>query len=141
LSDFLATRNYLGRHYFVAIVQIAFAGVFGVLGVLFLMSSHHHSSTPAVAIILAMAGLGFGVYLVVFPSIVAETFGPENFGKYFGFLQISSSIASVTMPLIATAIYQASGNYIIMNFTLCGLLFLAGIAISRKPKQDYQLMD
>lgn len=59
LSDFLATRSILARHHFVAIVQIVYATVFAVLGILFEMGLHHHTNTVAVAIILALCGMLF----------------------------------------------------------------------------------
>ena len=55
-------------------------------------------------------GFSFGANLVLFPSMIAEIYGGENFGKIFGFLQVSSSAASLTVPVIITSIAKHTGT-------------------------------
>eukprot|EP01112_Ceratiomyxa_fruticulosa_P004151 TRINITY_DN1452_c0_g1_i3.p1 TRINITY_DN1452_c0_g1~~TRINITY_DN1452_c0_g1_i3.p1 ORF type:complete len:441 (+),score=61.65 TRINITY_DN1452_c0_g1_i3:228-1550(+) len=51
--------------------------------------------------LLMLVGLGFGSSFSLFPMLIGEIFGNVNFGKNFGFLQISSSLAAVGTPIVS----------------------------------------
>ncbi len=62
---------------------------------------------------------------MLFPVVVAESYGANEFGKYFSILQIASSIASVVIPQITTAVVNTTHNYAPMLFGMGGLLFVS----------------
>jgi len=134
ISGYLSRKNYLNHSTFVAFVFLLFAVIYSLIGSLFLIP-HEENPTAFVAMLLGSTGLGFGCYLVLFPIIVSDTFGPADFGKNFGFLQISSSIASIAVPQIINGLKARNGHYLTSIFGIAALLVSGAAALLLVPKQ------
>jgi MFS family permease len=97
----------------------------------------------------------FGANVVLFPTIIAEIFGGENFGKVFAFLQISSSTASLAIPVIVTSISGAAGKnryllpiikivkggYDEIMFVVGASLVTSAIVIYKRKLEQYQELE
>eukprot|EP01119_Soliformovum_irregulare_P021978 TRINITY_DN7416_c0_g1_i1.p1 TRINITY_DN7416_c0_g1~~TRINITY_DN7416_c0_g1_i1.p1 ORF type:complete len:460 (+),score=59.44 TRINITY_DN7416_c0_g1_i1:117-1382(+) len=100
LSNHTHRKGIMSHTTLVAIVlftsTLAFAAIF--------LLYHYAGSLIATGILLASVGLYFGCYLVLFPLIVGDRYGPENFGKVFAYVSLSSSAASFVIPQLLTVI-------------------------------------
>lgn len=138
-SDFLSRKEIMRNTTFLGIIELIFAGVFATIGVLQMIDFTH---TRALALIwlMALTGLGFGVYLVLFSVCVAEFYGMENFGIYLSYLQFASSVATILFPQIAAILFKATSKYIHISFVSAALLFIGGVILiaaryfPKKPK-------
>eukprot|EP00002_Diphylleia_rotans_P036503 TRINITY_DN8050_c0_g1_i13.p1 TRINITY_DN8050_c0_g1~~TRINITY_DN8050_c0_g1_i13.p1 ORF type:complete len:428 (+),score=79.61 TRINITY_DN8050_c0_g1_i13:80-1363(+) len=64
------------------------------------------------AILITNVGISFGSYFTFYPVITGEVYGNANFGKYFGYIQLASSAASVIVPILGEQVESAE---VIMN--------------------------
>jgi len=134
MTDWLNKKRIISNTTFLAITMLFFASLYAIIGTLFIIP-HENNPTSATAILMAVTGAGFGCYLVLFPILVVEAFGPTNFGKFFGFLQISSSIASLAIPQIINVLQKKTGDYSASIFGCTGLLVTSAAAFLLIPKQ------
>ncbi len=76
-------------------------------------------------------GLLFGFFysgwVPIFPNLLGNFFGLSALGSIYGFFGTSYSIAAITGPLIAGAIYKTTGSYFFAFFAT--LLFCTAAAI------------
>lgn len=60
---------------------------------------------------VALYGLGLGAYLAVLPPLARSVLGAERFGTLFGALQLGAMLASAAGPVLAGALFDATGGY------------------------------
>jgi cyanate permease len=81
-------------------------------------------------------GLGFGGIGPLMSLVVLETFGLKHFGSIQGAIGLVQSIVPVlTGPIIAGALYDATGNYH-TSFAIAAAIFAAGgvaVLVMRRP--------
>ena len=94
------------------------AAMLAGLGIVIATHPHHAGAQVAVALCVGV-GFSFGACFALFPAIVTDVYGPSNFGKVFGFLQIGSTSALI-VPSITTSI-QTKFNFYIIPFVLAAL--------------------
>ena len=103
---------------------IAIVGLVGLVAV--------PSATVAVAAI-AMAGLSYGLQTGAYPSALAIYYGAENFGRMLGRLITAWGIAGLSAPIIAGAMFDASGSYTLAVGLAAAAAALALIISTRLP--------
>ena len=54
--------------------------------------------------LMATVGFGYGSFLTLFPTLVAETYGLRNFGTYVSYMQVGSALASLTIPAATSSV-------------------------------------
>ena len=96
---------------------------------LFLISTAKTGSYAQFAVGMAAIGLGYGAFLGVFPSFTADRFGQKHQSVNYGIMFIGFSIAGLSGPNIASAVYTASGSYQIA-FLLAAALCLVGLILT-----------
>eukprot|EP00004_Rigifila_ramosa_P027065 TRINITY_DN8650_c0_g1_i1.p1 TRINITY_DN8650_c0_g1~~TRINITY_DN8650_c0_g1_i1.p1 ORF type:complete len:314 (-),score=96.64 TRINITY_DN8650_c0_g1_i1:6-947(-) len=77
----------------------------------------------------SLDGLVFGATLSLIPTVCVECYGPPNFGKFFGYLQIGSTLAAAFVPILSSQVAKAVGNYSVSMFSLSACLFLGFFAL------------
>lgn len=92
-------------------------------------------STPfAVSVGAALAGIGFGSLLALFPSAVADFYGVKNFGGNYGILYTAWGVAGTIGPIIAGIVVDKTGTYDLAYLISAGLLAVALVlAFLTKP--------
>lgn len=92
-------------------------------------------STPlAISIGTALAGIGYGSLLSLFPSVVADYYGVKNFGGNYGVLYTAWGISGIIGPIIAGVVADSTGNYNLAYIISAGLLAVAFVlAVLTKP--------
>jgi len=65
-------------------------------------------------LIIGVIGIGmcFGALLSVFPALTAAQFGLKNYGANYGIVYLAWGLSGVIAPVIAAAIYDATGNFL-----------------------------
>ena len=96
---------------------------------LLLISTAKTGAYAQFAIGMAAIGLGYGAFLGVFPSFTADRFGQKHQSVNYGIMFIGFSIAGLSGPNIASAVYSASGSYQIAFF-LAAALCLVGLILT-----------
>lgn len=96
---------------------------------LFLISTSKTGSYVQFAIGMASIGLGYGAFLGVFPSFTADRFGQKHQSVNYGIMFIGFSIAGLTAPNIASAVYAGSGSYQ-PAFLLAAVLCVIGLVLT-----------
>ncbi|WP_246616490.1 L-lactate MFS transporter [Thaumasiovibrio subtropicus] len=59
----------------------------------------------------ALAGVGYGTLLAVFPSLTTDFYGLKNYGTNFGVLYTAWGISGVIGPIIAAIVVDTTGNF------------------------------
>lgn len=73
----------------------------------------------------AVAGVGYGTLLAVFPSITADFYGLKNYGGNYGILYSAWGVSGFIGPVLAAMAVDKTGNYLIA-YTICaGMLGVA----------------
>jgi len=83
-------------------------------------------STPlAISIGTALAGIGYGALLSLFPSVISDFYGVKNFGGNYGILYTAWGVAGTIGPIIAGIVVDRTGAYNLAYMISAGLLILA----------------
>ncbi len=92
-------------------------------------------STPlAISIGTALAGIGYGALLSLFPSVVADYYGVKNFGGNYGVLYTAWGVSGILGPIIAGIVVDRTGAYNLAYLISAGLLAVALVlALLTKP--------
>ncbi|MTI13336.1 L-lactate MFS transporter [Sansalvadorimonas verongulae] len=86
------------------------------------------------AIGAAIAGVGYGALLSVFPSMTADFFGMKNYGSNFGVLYTAWGISGFMGPVMASMIVDSTGSYALAYTISAVMLAVAGgMAFMTKP--------
>ncbi|MBV1914230.1 MAG: MFS transporter [Pseudomonadales bacterium] len=79
-------------------------------------------------------GLGFGLYLVAFTTVIANYFGAENYAKIFALQGLCYTVLTASGPILAGYAYDKLGSYDLPFYMILGLGCCAAIAIlTMKP--------
>jgi len=82
----------------------------------------------------ALAGIGYGALLSVFPSITADYYGLKNYGSNFGVLYTAWGVSGFIGPVIAGFVAGAYGSYAIAYTVSAVMLAVAAVlAVVIKP--------
>ncbi|SHH37102.1 L-lactate MFS transporter [Ferrimonas marina] len=82
----------------------------------------------------ALAGVGYGALLSVFPTITADYYGLKNYGTNFGVLYTAWGISGFMGPVLANLVVDATGSYAIAyTASAVGLGIAAVLALMIKP--------
>lgn len=92
-------------------------------------------STPlAISIGTALAGIGYGALLSLFPSMTADYYGVKNFGGNYGVLYTAWGISGTIGPIIAGMVVDATGTFNLAYIISAVLLAIAFVlALLTKP--------
>ena len=112
VAGFLSDR--IGR---VQTMKIAFA-LQGVNMILFA----GYTSALGIAFGTAVAGIGYGALLSLFPSVVADFYGVKNFGGNYGVLYTAWGVAGVIGPIVAGVFVDLTGTYQVAYWVSAALL-------------------
>lgn len=87
----------------------------------------------------ALAGIGYGTLLAVFPSIMADLYGLKHFGFNYGVLYTSWGIGGFIGPLLAAISVDMSGSYTYAYLICAGLVSIATILTFKvKPLAEFK---
>ncbi len=87
-------------------------------------------STPiAISIGTALAGIGYGALLSLFPSITADYYGVKNFGGNYGVIYTAWGFSGIIGPIIAGIVVDATGTYS-LAYTISAVLLVIALSIS-----------
>ena len=75
-----------------------------------------------------LLGIGFGGNTSVMPTAFANYFGIEHFPKIMGIVLLLLSVFSALVPLIAGAIFDATGTYVAMFLAVAVVGVVGGFA-------------
>ncbi len=93
-----------------------------------------YTSPFTIAIGTAAAGVAYGSLLSLFPSITSDYYGMKNFGLNYGILYTAWGISGAIGPVIASAVADATGTFVMAYMISAGLLALTlGLNIVLKP--------
>lgn len=107
--------------------------VFTLQGVNMVLFANY--STPlAISVGTALAGIGYGALLSLFPSVVADYYGVKNFGGNYGVLYTAWGVSGTIGPIIAAMVVDRTGTYDLAYIISAALLAVALIlAFMTKP--------
>jgi sugar phosphate permease len=74
-------------------------------------------------------GFGFGGIGAVLPLVVVEQYGPDNYGKVMGSMQMAYIVPAIVGPIFAGYSFDQTGHYK-LNFLLAIVVFAVGDGIS-----------
>jgi len=74
---------------------------------------------------VALAGLCYGAILSVFPVLTADYFGVQHLGANYGLLFVAWGMGGLLGPLVAGAVFDATGSYRLAYYLALGLLVAA----------------
>lgn len=93
-----------------------------------------YTSPFTIAIGTAAAGLAYGSLLSLFPSITSDYYGMKNFGLNYGILYTAWGISGAIGPVIASAVADVTGTFVMAYVISAGLLALTlGLNFVLKP--------
>ncbi len=90
-------------------------------------------SSPTLMVGAALAGIGYGTLLAVFPSIMADLYGLKNFGANYGVLYTAWGIGGFIGPILAAISVDWYGNYSIA-YWICALLVSIATVLTFRVK-------
>ena len=88
----------------------------------------------------ALAGVGYGALLSVFPSLTADYFGMKNYGSNFGVLYTAWGISGFMGPVMASMIVDTTGSYTMAYVISAIMLAAAGAAAFMTRPVDIEVM-
>ncbi len=93
-----------------------------------------YTSPLTIAIGTAAAGVAYGSLLSLFPSITSDYYGMKNFGLNYGILYTAWGISGAIGPVIASAVADVTGTFVMAYMISAGLLALTlGLNLVLKP--------
>lgn len=100
----------------------AYAVSIGLIGLMFFWLLVANSSWMFY-LFAVLYGLGYGGWVPQIPSILSRLFGPHRLSILFGMAQLTGGMAGVVGPVLAGALFDATGSYR-MVFLLVGTVSL-----------------
>lgn len=88
---------------------------------------------PALASFALVLGLGYGGWVALSPSVMADLFGWEGLGGSLGLLYTSAGVGALLGPPFAGFLVDATNSYRPAILTALGLAVAAAFAIARLP--------
>ncbi|KLV08747.1 MULTISPECIES: OFA family MFS transporter [Photobacterium] len=77
----------------------------------------------------ALAGVGYGTLLAVFPSITADYYGLKNYGANYGVLYTAWGISGFIGPVVAAVAVDTTGTYT-LAYTICACMMAVAVFLS-----------
>ncbi|MCQ1058434.1 OFA family MFS transporter [Photobacterium sp. ZSDE20] len=77
----------------------------------------------------ALAGVGYGTLLAVFPTLTAEFYGLKNYGANFGVLYTAWGVSGFIGSAITAIAMGASGNYT-LAYSICAVMLAFNVLLS-----------
>ncbi len=90
-------------------------------------------SSPTLMVGAALAGVGYGTLLAVFPSIMADLYGLKNFGANYGALYTAWGIGGFIGPILAAISMDWYGSYSIA-YLICAVLVSIATVLTFRVK-------
>lgn len=108
------------------------ATIFGIqsIGLVVLLTAHARS---AIWLFVLLFGLGIGAISATRAALVADIYGPRDYGAINGAMAFLTTIARALAPIGGSVIHDALGGYRVMLLVLIGCSAAAGAAITRAP--------
>lgn len=75
----------------------------------------------------ALAGIGYGTLLAVFPSVMADLYGLKNYGANYGVLYTAWGIGGFIGPVVAAISVDSTGSYTTAYMICAVLVTLAAV--------------
>jgi|ERR1712137_544867 len=131
LSDYLLSKG-LSRSRFVSLYFIACSLLLGTLGILTGFHSYLDNTFWYViyAMMLISVGFGWGFSFTMFPAVTEATYGAQNFGICYSYVNLGSLIASVVVPNLAGVLAEyGTGGFVALFFIFAILILLASVLL------------
>ena len=150
-SDWLVRRGWLSRGKFIGCYELIWMLIMITIGVMSFFSSSNAGIQAIFAILLISVGGGWGMSYTMFPTIVGEEYGFQNFGMkshgdcllylltyplpvvkgvYFGYCNFGSAVASIVTPQVVSLLgNHVTDGYSVAVFLVAGLLGLSGMGV------------
>ena len=77
----------------------------------------------------AVAGVGYGTLLAVFPSIIADFYGLKNYGANYGVLYTAWGVSGFIGPVVAAFAVDTTGTYT-LAYTVCSVMIAVALVLS-----------
>lgn len=77
----------------------------------------------------AVAGVGYGTLLAVFPSIIADFYGLKNYGANYGVLYTAWGVSGFIGPVVAAFAVDTTGTYT-LAYTVCSVMIAVAVMLS-----------
>ncbi|PSU67496.1 oxalate:formate antiporter [Photobacterium phosphoreum] len=77
----------------------------------------------------AVAGIGYGTLLAVFPSIIADFYGLKNYGANYGVLYTAWGVSGFIGPVVAAFAVDTTGTYT-LAYTVCSVMIAVAVVLS-----------
>ncbi|PSW08710.1 oxalate:formate antiporter [Photobacterium rosenbergii] len=77
----------------------------------------------------ALAGVGYGTLLAVFPTLTAEFYGLKNYGANFGVLYTAWGVSGFIGSAITAIAMGTTGNYT-LAYTICAVMLAINVLLS-----------
>lgn len=77
----------------------------------------------------ALAGVGYGTLLAVFPTLTAEFYGLKNYGANFGVLYTAWGVSGFIGSAITAIAMGTTGNYT-LAYTICAVMLAFNVLLS-----------
>lgn len=107
--------------------------VFVMQGLNMLLFSSYNTLL-AISFGTAIAGLGYGALLSLFPSVTADYYGVKNFGGNYGVLYTAWGLAGILGPIVAGMLVDMTGAYqLAYGFAALLLAVSLGLAFITHP--------
>lgn len=90
-------------------------------------------SSPTLMVGAALAGIGYGTLLAVFPSIMVDLYGLKNFGANYGVLYTAWGIGGFIGPILAAISVDWYGSYSIA-YLICAVLVCIATVLTFRVK-------
>src|SRR6185312_15871859 len=86
---------------------------------------------PSVWLFVVLFGAGIGAISASRASLVADAYGPKNFGAINGAMAGITTLARSLAPVGGSLVHDQLGGYRVLLIVLCGCSAGAAIAITR----------
>ncbi len=63
------------------------------------------------AALVALTGFGYGLFLALFPSVLAAVYGYQRFASLWSLVQAGAVVSCLGFPPLATALRKSTGSY------------------------------
>jgi MFS family permease len=102
--------------------------IFGLQAVNMLLFTFY-SNIALLAAGIAVAGLCYGASFYVFPATIIDLYGIKYFGTNYGVIMTAWGFGGIVGPMMAAAVFDASGNYD-LAYIISGTLLILTLLIT-----------
>jgi hypothetical protein len=167
VADWLHVRGWLRKPRFVAWVMVAMAAAFGGLAAVDFRYGEPAAAASATAspaqgvdadaplpsppaalplplqrvaiALLALTGFGYGTFLTLFPSLMADAFGTRHMGTLLALMQLGTVVFAFAVPPAAASAAEALGSWRWVHVAVAGMLLVGAAALGgpRAPSHTF----